>query len=110
MVRPKRYIDSFKYGRKAWARKKVSVNPFDFGKQDMFSSVDDSKRGRAMSSPEGAGRLDDVTFHDDVFALKPKDAWSSDDREGKVWAKDNLKARGMQQMKGRVRSKTTSAS
>ena len=36
-VRPRRYIDTFKFNRKKWARKEVALNPFLYGRKDELS-------------------------------------------------------------------------
>lgn len=39
-VRPRRYIDTFKFSRKKWARKEVALNPFLYGKKDELSEAE----------------------------------------------------------------------
>lgn len=36
-VRPRRYIDTFRFNRKKWARKEVAINPFLYGKNPLKS-------------------------------------------------------------------------
>lgn len=38
-VRPRRYIDTFRFNRKKWARKEVAINPFLYGNREELSLV-----------------------------------------------------------------------
>lgn len=70
-VRPRYYIDSFKYRRRGWARKKVSVNPFEFGGQShLEKSKAENPRLRTQSSPE---ELESVTRTDEFGAENEPD-------------------------------------
>lgn len=57
-VRPRRYIDTFRFNRKKWARKEVALNPFLYGSTDISqiqrqTSVNTSPR-KSTSDPEEA--------------------------------------------------------
>jgi len=120
-VRPKRYIDSFKFGRRDWARKKVSFNPFEYGeKASSPQRVDNDRRTRSKSSPgelNSDGDVRDDALQDEVFDStsnsvtqknneKDNRTESSSSSTGKVWAKVKIKEKEEQKLKTRVRAKT----
>lgn len=64
-VRPRRYIDTFRFNRKKWARKEVAINPFLYGKNPLKSRPTTSS-----SDPENsASPVPDSLL--DVFGNSP---------------------------------------
>ena len=50
LIRPSRYIETVKFKRKAWARKRVVSNPFLYGE----SSLSEDDKNESVSSPDGS--------------------------------------------------------
>jgi hypothetical protein len=52
LIRPSRYIETMKFKRKAWARKRVVSNPFLYG--EVSFSEDDRSESASLCSPESS--------------------------------------------------------
>ena len=64
-IRPRRYIDTFKFNRKKWARKEAVLNPFLFGNTKNLSQINQQappKQGPRRSSSEPMDSVDGASY------------------------------------------------
>ena len=72
LIRPSRYIETVRFKRKAWARKRVVSNPFQFG-EDSFNDDDRSESSSVFSPDSSYAEDDDGELYENGNVMNKQD-------------------------------------